>query len=64
MVGHPNVVNPDTRLRLEARRQGWPVYDFRSGRRVTIAALPVAAGAGAVAGGVAAGMARRILRRK
>jgi HAD superfamily hydrolase (TIGR01490 family) len=64
MVGHPNVVNPDTRLRLEARRQGWPVYDFRSGRRVTIVALPVAVGAGAVAGGVAAGMARRILRRK
>lgn len=63
LVGHPNVVNPDARLRAEARRQGWPVYDFDSGRRVTIVALPVAAGAGAVAGGVAAGLARRLLRR-
>jgi HAD superfamily hydrolase (TIGR01490 family) len=64
LVGHPNVVNPDTRLRIEARRQGWPVYDFHSGRRVTIVALPVAAGAGAVAGGVAAGLAHRLLRRR
>jgi len=57
LVGQPNVVNPDARLRLEARRRGWPVYEFRSGRKVTIAALPVAAGAGAVAGGMAAGVA-------
>jgi HAD superfamily hydrolase (TIGR01490 family) len=64
LVGRPNVVNPDPRLRHEARRQGWPVYDFHSGRRVTIVALPVAAGAGAVAGGVAAGLARRLLRRR
>jgi HAD superfamily hydrolase (TIGR01490 family) len=57
LVGHPHAVNPDVRLRAEARRCGWPVYEFRSGRRVTIAALPVAAGAGAVAGGMAAGVA-------
>ena len=57
LVGHPNVVNPDPRLRLEARRRGWPVYEFRTGRRVTVVALPVAAGAGAVAGGMAAGVA-------
>jgi len=41
----------------QARAQGWPVHDFRSGRRVTLIALPVAAGAGALAGGIAAGVA-------
>jgi HAD superfamily hydrolase (TIGR01490 family) len=56
-VGHPSAVNPDAGLRAEARSRGWPVYDFRSGRRATMIALPVAAGAGAVAGGMAAGVA-------
>ncbi|HUA29238.1 MAG TPA: HAD-IB family hydrolase [Streptosporangiaceae bacterium] len=59
LVGHPSVVNPDAGLRAEARGNGWPVYDFRSGRRVTMIALPVAAGAGAVVGGMAAGAAVR-----
>jgi HAD superfamily hydrolase (TIGR01490 family) len=57
LVGHPCAVNPDAGLRAEARGSGWPVYDFRSGRRVTMIALPIAAGAGAVAGGMAAGAA-------
>jgi HAD superfamily hydrolase (TIGR01490 family) len=57
LVGHPNVVNPDAELRDEAKRHGWPVHDFRSGRRVTMIALPVAAAAGALAGGLAAGVA-------
>jgi HAD superfamily hydrolase (TIGR01490 family) len=57
LVGHPNAVNPDVALRAAARSRGWPVHDFRSGRRVTMIALPVAAGAGAVAGGMAAGAA-------
>jgi HAD superfamily hydrolase (TIGR01490 family) len=57
LVGHPNAVNPDMALRAEARSRDWPVHDFRSGRRVTMIALPVAAGAGAVAGGMAAGAA-------
>jgi HAD superfamily hydrolase (TIGR01490 family) len=57
LVGHPNVVNPDAELRAEAKRQGWPVHDFRSGRRVTTVALPVAAAAGAVVGGTVAGVA-------
>jgi HAD superfamily hydrolase (TIGR01490 family) len=57
LVGHPNAVNPDMALRAEARNRGWAVHDFRSGRRVTMIALPVAAGAGAVAGGMAAGAA-------
>jgi HAD superfamily hydrolase (TIGR01490 family) len=59
LVGHPNVVNPDSELRAVARERGWPVHDFRSGRRVTMIALPVAAGAGAIAGGTAAGLAFR-----
>ncbi len=57
LVGHPSVVNPDAELLRTARSRGWPVYEFRSARRVTLVALPVAAGAGAVAG--AAGLALR-----
>jgi HAD superfamily hydrolase (TIGR01490 family) len=63
LVGHPNAVNPDPELLAEARERGWPVHDFRSGRRATMIALPVAAGAGAVAGGLAAGLAVRRHRR-
>lgn len=59
IVGHPNAVNPDSDLRGRARREGWPVHDFRTGRRATLIALPVAAGAGAVAGGLVAGAAIR-----
>lgn len=59
LVGHPNVVNPDRRLRAEAERQGWPVHEFRSGRRATAIVFLAAAGAGAIAGGVAAGVAIR-----
>jgi HAD superfamily hydrolase (TIGR01490 family) len=58
LVGYPSAVNPDAGLRAQARSRGWPVYDFRSGRRVTMIALPVAAGAGAVAGGMVVGAAR------
>ncbi len=61
LVGHPHAVNPDAELLAEARRNDWPVHDFRSARRATLIALPTAAGLGAVAGGVAAGVA---LRRK
>jgi HAD superfamily hydrolase (TIGR01490 family) len=57
LVGHPNAVNPDLGLRAEARNHGWPIHDFRSGRKATLIALPIAAGAGAVAGGMAAGAA-------
>jgi HAD superfamily hydrolase (TIGR01490 family) len=59
LVGHPSVVNPDGELLRHARSRDWPVHDFRSGRRVTMIALPLAAGAGAVAGGMAAGFALR-----
>jgi HAD superfamily hydrolase (TIGR01490 family) len=59
LVGHPNVVNPDRRLRAEAERRGWPVHEFRSGRRATAIVFLAAAGAGAIAGGAAAGLAIR-----
>ncbi|MFO0749309.1 MAG: HAD family hydrolase [Myxococcota bacterium] len=38
VVGHPHVVNPDPRLRLVARRRGWPVLrwdEAQGGRDVT-----------------------------
>jgi len=63
IVGYPHAVNPDSELRAHARREGWPVHDFRTGRKATMIALPVAAGAGAIAGGVAAGAAIRRKRR-
>jgi HAD superfamily hydrolase (TIGR01490 family) len=59
LVGHPHVVNPDPELRAHARNAGWPIHDFRTGRRATMIALPVAAGAGAVVGGLAAHALRR-----
>jgi HAD superfamily hydrolase (TIGR01490 family) len=55
LVGHPSVVNPDSDLLKEARSRNWPVYEFRSGRRATMIALPAAAGA--VAGATAAALA-------
>ena len=57
LVGHPNVVNPDGDLLRQARSRNWPVHEFRSGRKVTMIALPVAASAGAIAGGTAAAFA-------
>ncbi len=57
LVGHPAAVNPDAGLRYEARKRGWPVHDFRSGRRAALIALPFAAAI--VAGGMAAGAVRR-----
>lgn len=59
LVGHPNVVNPDGALLRQARTRNWPVHEFRSGRRATTIALPMAAGAGAIAGGAAAAVALR-----
>ncbi|MEO5875155.1 MAG: HAD-IB family hydrolase [Streptosporangiaceae bacterium] len=59
VVGHPHAVNPDSDLRSHAKYNGWPIHDFRTGRKVTMVALPAAAGAGALAGGVAAGIALR-----
>ncbi len=54
LVGHPYAINPDSRLRRHARAQGWRLRDYRTGRK---AAIPAAAGMGAVAGGAIAAAA-------
>ncbi|MFE3451373.1 HAD family hydrolase [Nonomuraea sp. NPDC059194] len=59
LVGRAVAINPDSELREHAKKHGWPVRDFRTGRKATLTALPIAAGVGAVAGGIAAGIALR-----
>ncbi|MDT4996072.1 MAG: hypothetical protein QOD45_140 [Pseudonocardiales bacterium] len=56
-VGHPVAVNPDSALRAEARRHGWPIRDFRTGRKAARVGIPGALGAGLVGGAIAVGMA-------
>lgn len=46
-VGHPVVVNADYRLRVTAKRRGWPSYDFRKmryARKYSLPALVAAVG--------------------
>jgi HAD superfamily hydrolase (TIGR01490 family) len=62
-VGHAVAVNPDSALRREARRRGWEIRDFRTGRRAAKVAVPAALGTGAVFGAVVAGMALHRRRR-
>ena len=57
LVGFPYVINPDAELRRHARRQGWRVRDFRTGRKAARVGIPAAAGLGAAAGGTAAAVA-------
>lgn len=59
VVGTAVAVNPDAELRGLARRRGWEIRDFRSGRKVARIGVPSVLGAGAVAGVVAAGAAYR-----
>ena len=59
VVGHPCAINPDGRLRDEARRRGWEIRDFRTGRKAAKIGIPTAAGVGAVAGGIVAGVELR-----
>jgi HAD superfamily hydrolase (TIGR01490 family) len=63
LAGHAVAINPDSELREHARKHDWEIKDFRTGRKATLTALPIAAGVGAVAGGVAAGLALRKLYR-
>jgi len=58
-VGRAVAVNPDAALRREARRNGWQIRDFRTGRRAAKVAVPSTLGAGLLAGAVLAGLARR-----
>lgn len=49
-VGHPVVVNPDLKLERHARRNGWPVVQFRQRSKQVIRRSMAAAGTTAVAG--------------
>jgi HAD superfamily hydrolase (TIGR01490 family) len=59
LVGDPCAINPDSKLRVYARSQGWRVRDYRTGRKAAKAGILTAATAGAVSGSVAAGLALR-----
>ena len=59
LVGDPCAVNPDGRLRDHARRNGWRVRDYRTGRKAARMGMVAAGLGGAVAGSVAAGVAIR-----
>ena len=59
LVGHPTAVNPDGRLRQHARRHGWAVRDYRTGRKAARIGVPAAAGLGALTGAVFAILAAR-----
>lgn len=57
LVGQAVAVNPDAGLRREARRRGWEIRDFRSGRKAAKVAVPAAMGTVVAVGAVAAGVA-------
>nr|WP_026425831.1 HAD-IB family hydrolase [Actinokineospora inagensis] len=59
VVGTAVAVNPDSGLRELARKRGWEIRDFRTGRKAAKIGVPSVLGAGAVAGAVAAGLAYR-----
>jgi HAD superfamily hydrolase (TIGR01490 family) len=59
LVGDPCAINPDTKLRDYARKQGWRVRDYRTGRKAARAGLVMAGLAGAAAGSTAAAVAIR-----
>jgi HAD superfamily hydrolase (TIGR01490 family) len=59
LVGHACAINPDGRLRAHARREGWRIYDYRTGRKAARAGLVTGTVAGGVAGAIAAALAVR-----
>ncbi len=63
LVGRAVAVNPDSALRAEAKRRGWEIRDFRTGRKAAKIGIPAALGAGAAGGGVAAALAIRRAKR-
>jgi len=63
LVGHAVAVNPDSALRREARRRGWEMRDFRTGRKAAKVAVPAALGTSVLAGAAVAGVALHRRRR-
>jgi HAD superfamily hydrolase (TIGR01490 family) len=59
VAGTAVAVNPDQHLREAARKRGWEIRDFRTGRKAARIGVPSVLGAGAVAGAVVAGLAYR-----
>ena len=59
VVGTAVAVNPDGSLRETARKRGWEIRDFRTGRKAAKIGVPSVLGAGAVAGAVAGALAYR-----
>jgi HAD superfamily hydrolase (TIGR01490 family) len=59
VVGTAVAINPDAALRDLARKRGWQVRDYRTGRTAARIGVPTVLGAGALGGAVAAGMAMR-----
>jgi HAD superfamily hydrolase (TIGR01490 family) len=55
-VGRGVAINPDTGLRAAARKNGWEIRDFRTGRKAAKVGVPATAGTGlavaAVLGGI------------
>ncbi len=58
-VGNAVAVNPDGRLRREARRRNWETRDFRTARKAVKVAGPAALGIGVVIGAAATAAAYR-----
>ena len=63
LVGNPTAINPDAKLRAHAKEMGWPIRDYRTGRKAARAGLILGAVAGAASGTAAAGAAFRGRRR-
>jgi len=61
LVGYPVAVNPDSALRSEALKRGWPIEDFRTGRK---AAKIGASSALGLLGAAAVAYASVVLHRK
>ncbi len=57
VVGTAVAVNPDPDLRETARKLGWEIRDFRTGRKAARIGVPSVLGVGVAAGAVAAGLA-------
>jgi HAD superfamily hydrolase (TIGR01490 family) len=54
LVGNAVAVNPDTELRAIAKARGWPISDFRTGRKAAKIGVPTVAAA-ALSGGLVGG---------
>jgi HAD superfamily hydrolase (TIGR01490 family) len=61
LVGRPVAVNPDSALRIEARKRGWEIRDFRTGRKALRVGVP--AGLALLGAGAAAGFGYALRRR-